>query len=411
MSHLEQLSLNQKKTNYEIEIINDAQKYVQKLFVERADSRLILHNYALTLEVMDKIHAYINSEEGLDPISTELVLMAGWFSFAGVMDDYSNLANQSILNAKRFMKKMDYSPAYTGQVILCLKAAHQLREPDNFEEKCVADALKAVLYGDKFMNYKALHRLELELMLDQEYNDLDWESYQLQRLFQIKFYTHLAKKFWEPIVAQNILIQKTKIEKLQRKLLKSGGLENQGTFKNLGDQVTERTIQTYFKSNYRNHINLSAIADNKANIMISVNAILISVLISVLSYRNLTETNPAILMPVVLFLVSGLTSLIFAVLSARPKVTSVLSDQSSKNEIKKNLVFFGNFARLPVEQYEEAMEDMFREEGQLLSNMTRDMYYLGKVLDKKYRFLTISYNVFMIGFIVTVLLFIGIALM
>ena len=53
--------------------------------------------------------------------------------------------------------------------------------------------------------------------------------------------------------------------------------------------------QTFFRANYRNHINLSAIADNKANIMISVNAILISVIISALSYQNIPENNPAVL--------------------------------------------------------------------------------------------------------------------
>ena len=53
--------------------------------------------------------------------------------------------------------------------------------------------------------------------------------------------------------------------------------------------------------------------------MISVNAILISVVISILSYRNIPDTNPMVLLPVVIFLVTGLTSLIFAVLSIRPK--------------------------------------------------------------------------------------------
>ncbi|RMF21352.1 MAG: phosphohydrolase, partial [Bacteroidetes bacterium] len=41
----------------------------------------------------------------------------------------------------------------------------------------------------------------------------------------------------------------------------------------------------------------------------------------------------------------------------------------------------------------------------LYGNMARDLYHLGKVLDKKYRYLTISYNLFMVGFIATVLSF------
>ena len=139
--------------------------------------------------------------------------------------------------------------------------------------------------------------------------------------------------------------------------------------------------------------------------MISVNAILVSVLISILSYRNLAEVNPFIMMPAIVFLVSGLISLVCAVLSARPRVTSLNGEKKSIDEIKKNLVFYGNFVNLDLEKYEEGMNELYKDPQLMLSNMTRDMYYLGKVLDKKYRFLTISYNVFMLGFIVTVIMF------
>ena len=115
--------------------------------------------------------------------------------------------------------------------------------------------------------------------------------------------------------------------------------------------------------------------------MISVNSILISVLISILSYRNMAENNPPIVLPVVIFLVTGLTSLIFAVLSARPKVTSFNEAISSKEEKRKNIVFFGNFVHLDLEEYEEAMDAVFRDPELLYGNLTRDLYFLGKVLD------------------------------
>ena len=112
-----------------------------------------------------------------------------------------------------------------------------------------------------------------------------------------------------------------------------------------------------------------------------------------------------VLLPVVIFLVTGLASLIFAVLSIRPKVTSLLGDKFDLEKAKRNIIFFGNHVNLSLEQYEEAMDAMFRDSELMYGNMTRDMYYLGKVLDKKYRFLTISYNIFMVGFVATVLTF------
>ena len=139
--------------------------------------------------------------------------------------------------------------------------------------------------------------------------------------------------------------------------------------------------------------------------MISVNAILISVVISILSYRNIPETNPMVLLPVVIFLVTGLTSLIFAVLSIRPKVTSLNQGEITPEQAKRNIVFFGNFVTMTIDQYEEAVDAVLRDGELLYGNMVRDLYYLGKVLDKKYRYLTLSYNIFMGGFIITVVTF------
>ena len=68
-------------------------------------------------------------------------------------------------------------------------------------------------------------------------------------------------------------------------------------------------------------------------------------------------------------------------------------------------MFFGNFVSLDLEQYEEAMDDMFRDGELIYGNMVRDLYFLGKVLDQKYKYLAMSYDVFMVGFIVTVISF------
>ncbi|MCB0663202.1 MAG: hypothetical protein KDC24_10715, partial [Saprospiraceae bacterium] len=264
------------------------------------------------------------------------------------------------------------------------------------------DAIQGIKFGADFQQMEALEKLEREWGGDQNFDDFSWARFKLQELLNVQFLTRAGKELYEPELAANILFQKNKVEKLQKKL---GAEDKVSVPSNSGSANAQRTIQTFFRANYRNHINLSSIADNKANIMISVNAILISVIISILSYRNLTEANPMILMPSIIFLVSGLTSLIFAVLSARPKVTSLNGKQTPSEEIKKNLVFFGNFVQLDLKQYQEGMDEIFKDDKLLIDNMTRDLYFLGKVLDKKYRFLSFSYNVFMAGFAVTVLTF------
>ena len=62
-------------------------------------------------------------------------------------------------------------------------------------------------------------------------------------------------------------------------------------------------------------------------------------------------------------------------------------------------------SRLTSTSLNRAMDAMLRDGELLYGNMTRDLYFLGKVLEKKYRYLSISYNIFMVGFIITVGLF------
>ncbi|NJL77003.1 MAG: hypothetical protein HC892_20295 [Saprospiraceae bacterium] len=215
-------------------------------------------------------------------------------------------------------------------------------------------------------------------------------------------FTPYGKVHYAPKVSQNIIKQKNKIEKGEKEIVQS---TQPVLFAGLDAEGTSRGAQTFFKSNYRNHINLSAIADVKANIMISVNSILISILITILTWRNITETQPNIILPSVIFLMTGMTSLIFAVLSARPKVTNLNKDINDADIIQKNIAFFGNFVELSLAQYEQAMDEVLRDDALLYGNMSRDMYYLGKVLSRKYRYLILSYNVFMVGFVLAVGLF------
>ena len=243
--------------------------------------------------------------------------------------------------------------------------------------KLFLDALHAQHYGKSFFEQTPLLKLERELLPREIFSQFDWTQLQLQQLLKVGYHHPYAKEHFEPILAQHILEQKSLMEKKRRDQSLDPAISPLRTFQQIERKLPTSGIQTFFRSNYRNHINLSAIADNKANIMISVNAIVISVLISVVGFQNFTETKPILLMPVVLFLITGLSSLIFAVLSARPKVTSVNAELQDPMERRRNIVFFGNFVSLPIEEYEEAMDAMFRDGELLYGNLTRDLYFLG----------------------------------
>jgi len=96
------------------------------------------------------------------------------------------------------------------------------------------------------------------------------------------------------------------------------------------------------------------------------------------------------------------------VISARPKVTQKKLDLEMVNKGKTSLLFFGNFLQLPLDDYVEHLSSLKKDQQKLYDSMSIDMYYLGIVLQTKYKWLTWSYNVFMFSLVLCVLAFMGI---
>jgi hypothetical protein len=75
---------------------------------------------------------------------------------------------------------------------------------------------------------------------------------------------------------------------------------------------------------------------------------------------------------------------------------------------KVNLLFFANFHKMSLPEFEWAMGELMKDKAYLYSSMTKDLYFLGQVLHRKHKILRITYMVFIVGIIVSVLAF-GIA--
>ena len=159
-----------------------------------------------------------------------------------------------------------------------------------------------------------------------------------------------------------------------------------------------------FRLTSKNHFTLSSIADSKAGTLISISAVIISIIISVL-IRKL-DTNPELIIPTIIMLLTLMGTIIFAVLSTRPNVTSLGLSKTDIAEKKGNLLYFGNFITMPVEDYEWGMQELMDDREYLYNNLIRDIYYLGVVLGKKYRYLKYAYNIFMYGLIASVVSYI-----
>ena len=169
---------------------------------------------------------------------------------------------------------------------------------------------------------------------------------------------------------------------------------------------TNRGIETMFRSAYRVQMDLTGLADNKANMMISINGIIISIIIAAVAPK--LDTNPWLLLPTTLFLLGTLVSIVFAILAARPRVSSDPITLEDLHHSRGNILFFGDFANLSEDHFTDGMFELIEDREVLYETMIRNIYGLGLVLQKKFALLQIAYSAFMLALVLGVFSFIGV---
>lgn len=161
---------------------------------------------------------------------------------------------------------------------------------------------------------------------------------------------------------------------------------------------TERERQTFYRVTFKNNCNLLQIADNKANIIISINALLISSTIALIGYGTVSNQievqNPWVFVPVLIFLATGLISTILAVQAAKPKIIGKASVDPAVEKPKSSVMFFGVSANLSMDEYLIEIKRILDSKEHIQDQMSISLYYQGMVLNRKYKLLRRAYEVF-----------------
>ncbi len=171
--------------------------------------------------------------------------------------------------------------------------------------------------------------------------------------------------------------------------------------KKKGELGAGRAVETLFKILYRNHIELTAIADTKANIMVGINGLLTSVALGSVLPRLQTSPTP-LLLPAALLVLGCAVSLVCAILAARPRVTNARASLDDVRAGRANLLFFGTFASLAPAEFNVGLRDLMEQPVAMFEHMGRDLHTLGSVLSRKYRLLRASYTALLVTVVASV---------
>ncbi|WP_339921647.1 Pycsar system effector family protein [uncultured Flavobacterium sp.] len=390
-------------------LIEEAENFVCKLLKDKLSVLYFYHDCNHTLEVVTAVQE-LSKEEKLSPLESEILLVAAWFHDTGYIYGCENHENHSIDIVSDFLKEKDKSEEYIQQVSSIIKATIFDYIPQSLLEKIIKDADFFHFTKEDYPIKCNLLRREWESTNRVKYTDLEWAQENLRMLSQRHvYYTEYAIENWQTLKEKNIKVIEQEIQNMQNDssdLLEVTKIKKKKTKKEDKKVKPDRGVDTLFRITLSNHTRLSGIADSKANILLSVNAIIISIALSSLIPKLDNANNAHLIVPTFIMLMFSVVSIIFAILSTRPKVTTGTFTRQDIEDKKVNLLFFGNFYKMPLVEYEWAVNEMMKDNAYLYNSMIKDLYFLGVVLEKKYRLLRITYNIFMIGIIISVIAFV-----
>lgn len=377
------------------------EQYVTGLFNDNENPALVFHNYQHTKMVVERTkeiagHYYLSEMDML------AVYIAAWFHDTGYLfTDPQHHEEKSVKLMEEFMKDNAHDKELLEKITDCILATRVPRVHDSLLKEIICDADTYHLGTKEFK--------ESDKRVWEEYNangtivsEKEWDLKTITLLEEHQYYTKYCKDLLEKRKQKNM-------KKIKKKSEEHDDVEEVRQLSGLAKDRTglmSKGIQTMLRLTSQNHFHLSDMADSKANILISVNAIIISVILGVLM-RKLEEV-PYLTIPTIIFLAVSLTTIVISIIATRPKVGGGTFSSQDIMEKKTNLLFFGNFYRTSFDEYDKAMREMMSDTDYLYGSLIKDIYTLGAVLGRKYRLIRLAYNIFMIGIIVSVLAF-GIA--
>jgi len=381
------------------------EEYVTNLFETHKEPKLFYHTLQHTQETVKRAEE-IAAHYRLSEKEMLAVYIAAWFHDTGrIFTGPENHEEKSVELMKSFMQVNCPETELIQTIEGCIMATKRSATPTALLQQILSDADTYHLGTKEFK--RTNKQVRKEISMDMQMSKEEYDLKTLEFLESHKFYTSYCIELLNKGKEENIEKLRSKITERTVKTEDNSLFGSEKASDSKLDKQTSslisKGIQTMLRLASSNNLRLSEMADRKANILISVNAIIISVSISVL-FRKF-ETDPFLVAPTIIFLTSSVITIVLSILATRPNITG---GQFSKEDItskKVNLLFFGNFYKASLEDFRWGMGIMMRDPEYLYGSLIKDVYYLGVVLGKKYKLLRIAYNIFMVGVVISVIAF------
>jgi predicted metal-dependent HD superfamily phosphohydrolase len=394
--------------NYK-QLQEDVEKHVSDYFHTHNDPRLVYHNLEHTQEVVNAAQQIANHYQ-LNEQDFFTITVAAYFHDTGYFEDALNHEAKGADLADEFLAKHKVNQEVRDSVKSAILATKIPQHPKNEIDKIICDAdLFHLGLADFRAKGKLMHK-ENELIYKKDISKLDWRKKDIQFMESHHYHTDYTNLLLSDQKQKNISKLKSKLTS-QEEI--STELEEAKNFapeivkdkkKKDKDDRPDKGIETMFRITSANNQRLSDMADNKAHILITVNSIMLSLIVSLLLRR--LEDHGNLIIPTFILLMVSLTCVVVSILSTRPSIPKGEFTQEDMDNKKVNLLFFGNFYKMSLPSYTDGMIKVMNDKDFLYGTLITDVYSQGVVLGRKYKLIRLAYNIFMFGLIAAVLAFV-----
>lgn len=367
------------------DILKKAQSEIEQYFTNSSN---FYHSLDHSISVSQDAKR-IGEFEGLQENELELLQLAGLFHDTGYASNPAMHESIGADIAQSFLTKHNYPDRDIQTIRELILCTSMMASPTTPLECIIKDADLAHLGKKSFAENSELLRKERVYQNGNEIDTEEWIEENINFLVDHSWHSRGGKKLFNKKKKENLASQKENLKRLRK------AEEN---------SKPEKGVETMYRVALRNHNQLSKIADNKANILLSITAIMLSLILSSLAPK--IDSNQKLLIPTVIIILVNITTMLFAVLATRPKVSSAPYSRERFLDNKLNILFFGNFYKIPLDEFEWGMRKLMEDRDLLYGSLSKDLYFLGSVLAKKYKYLQWAYLVFMTGLIISSLAFI-----
>ena len=324
-----------------------------------------------------------------------IVLTAAYFHDLGYLSGGATDHEQRSADAAtQFLRDNGVSAEVIEKVEGCILSTRMPQSPRNLLEKILCDADLFHLGKATFEERNKLMLQEAEKVQGVKIDKSTWRMLTISLLEKHKYHTDYAQEHLEEGKQVNLDALKKKQKKSQAKVEATSEKSRK----------PERGIETMFRITSANSQRLSDMADNKSNILLTVNSIILSVIVAVL--LKALDSNPHLIIPTCLLMMGSVTTMVLAILATIPKIPDGYFKPEDVEQKSVNLLFFGNFYKTKFNDYQGAMNKAMDDKDFLYGMLTKDVYSQGVVLGRKYRLLRYAYGVFMFGLVLSIAAFV-----